>query len=100
MTDRLVELGLIHRERSEQDRRAVHISISEKGKLLLQQIRQAMRDHISYKFHDATVTQLKLMVDVFDWINASMASELDERNENNGNKVNKENKEKKDNGEI
>ncbi|MDF2923955.1 MAG: MarR family transcriptional regulator [Paenibacillaceae bacterium] len=39
MTDKLVQLGLVHRERSEEDRRVVHFSLTSDGGMLVEHIR-------------------------------------------------------------
>ena len=47
LVDRLVNAGLVDRVRSETDRRVVNIVILEEGRQRLQQIQDALNDHVS-----------------------------------------------------
>lgn len=85
MADRMVDLGLIERVRSEQDRRAVFITISSQGIALLQQIRQAIRDQISERFQTASTEQLQQINEVFTWMNAKLEHQDSESKENEEN---------------
>lgn len=47
LVDRLVSAGLVDRVRSESDRRVVNIVIQEEGRRRLQQIQDALNEHVS-----------------------------------------------------
>jgi DNA-binding MarR family transcriptional regulator len=54
MVDRLVELDLVHRERSEKDRRVVLLSLTSKGKTLLHETRKQQAKTIKEVFAHLT----------------------------------------------
>jgi DNA-binding MarR family transcriptional regulator len=68
MTDKMVNMGLITRERSEEDRRVVLFSISEKGKEAMQRIRDKRFKRVNELFRQLTVSELETTVNVFNKI--------------------------------
>lgn len=46
LTDKLLTDGYVHRERAEQDRRVVYISITEKGKEIAEKVRENQQETI------------------------------------------------------
>jgi DNA-binding MarR family transcriptional regulator len=75
MTDKMVSLDLIKRERSEEDRRVVLFSITEKGKGVIQRIREKRFGQISDLFRQITNNELETTIQVFNKITASMDPE-------------------------
>ncbi|MDB5054091.1 MAG: transcriptional regulator, marr family [Bacilli bacterium] len=68
MTDKMVNMGLITRERSEEDRRVVLFSISEKGKEAMQRIRDKRFKRVNELFRQLTISELETTVNVFNKI--------------------------------
>jgi DNA-binding MarR family transcriptional regulator len=83
MTDKLVSLGLITRERSEQDRRVVLFSITEKGKEVIGRIREKRFSRINDLFKQITNDELETTIKVFNKITALMDQEKHIRREKN-----------------
>lgn len=46
MVDRLLQVGLVERYRSEQDRRLVHVDLSAKGRQKIQQLQETRQQYI------------------------------------------------------
>jgi DNA-binding MarR family transcriptional regulator len=65
LTDKLVNLGIMHRIRSEEDRRVVHFSLTEKGIELAKQILQSRLEKLVSLFRKLEDEDLEKMLDVF-----------------------------------
>jgi DNA-binding MarR family transcriptional regulator len=61
--DKLEELDLLKRVRSSSDKRLVHLSLTEKGKLLADEVENSMESHFSEKIKMLTEEELKLFFD-------------------------------------
>lgn len=61
--DKLEELDLLRRVRSSSDKRLVHLSLTEKGKLLADEVENNMESHFSEKIKMLTEEELKLFFD-------------------------------------
>jgi DNA-binding MarR family transcriptional regulator len=81
MTDKLVSLDLIKRERSEEDRRVVLFSISDKGKEVIGRIREKRFSRINDLFKQITNDELETTIKVFNKITALMDQEKNLRRE-------------------
>jgi DNA-binding MarR family transcriptional regulator len=68
MTDKLVSMGLIKRERSETDRRVVLFTITEKGKETIKRIRDHRFNRITELFRQISNSELETTINVFDKI--------------------------------
>jgi DNA-binding MarR family transcriptional regulator len=70
LTDKLVNLGLMHRIRSEEDRRVVHFSLTEKGMEVSKQIFQERLQRLMSVFTKLEDEDLEKMMDVFTKLDA------------------------------
>jgi DNA-binding MarR family transcriptional regulator len=70
LTDKLVNLGLMKRIRSEEDRRVVHFSLTEKGIETAKAIRQERLEKLVSLFTKLEHEDLEKMLDVFTKLNA------------------------------
>jgi DNA-binding MarR family transcriptional regulator len=70
LTDKLVNLGLMNRIRSEEDRRVVHFSLTEKGIELSKQIFQERLQRLMSVFTKLEDEDLEKMMDVFTKLDA------------------------------
>lgn len=68
MTDKLVSMGLIERERSETDRRVVLFTITEKGKETIKRIRNQRLSRITELFRPINNDDLATTINVFNTI--------------------------------
>ncbi|WP_019536957.1 MarR family winged helix-turn-helix transcriptional regulator [Paenibacillus ginsengihumi] len=69
MTDKMEKLGLIRRERSEEDRRVVHISLTEHGADTLKRIRLARFNRLCELISQLEIDELQQMEHVFTKMN-------------------------------
>lgn len=68
LTDKLIAKGLVQRERCEEDRRVVYVSISEKGLELLAQVdinSQALHDELANGLTEADAQHLNSTLDAW-----------------------------------
>jgi DNA-binding MarR family transcriptional regulator len=68
MTDKLVSMGLILRERSETDRRVVLFTITEKGRETIKRIRDQRFNRITELFRQISNSELETTISVFNKI--------------------------------
>jgi DNA-binding MarR family transcriptional regulator len=68
MTDKLVSMGLIQRERSETDRRVVLFTITDKGKETIQRIRDQRFNRLTELFRQISNNELETTINVFNKI--------------------------------
>jgi DNA-binding MarR family transcriptional regulator len=68
MTDKLVSMGLIQRERSETDRRVVLFNITDKGKETIQRIRDQRFNRLTELFRQISNNELETTINVFNKI--------------------------------
>ncbi|QGQ97477.1 MarR family transcriptional regulator [Paenibacillus psychroresistens] len=68
MTDKLVSMGLITRERSETDRRVVLFSITDRGNETIKRIRDRRFKRITELFRQINNSELETTINVFDKI--------------------------------
>jgi DNA-binding MarR family transcriptional regulator len=68
MTDKLVNMGLIQRERSETDRRVVLFTITDKGKETIQRIRDQRFNRLTELFRQISNNELEITINVFNKI--------------------------------
>jgi DNA-binding MarR family transcriptional regulator len=68
MTDKLVSMGLIQRERSETDRRVVLFTITEKGRETIKRIRDQRFNRITELFRQISNSELETTISVFNKI--------------------------------
>jgi DNA-binding MarR family transcriptional regulator len=68
MTDKLVSMGLILRERSEMDRRVVLFTITEKGRETIKRIRDQRFSRITELFRQISNSELETTISVFNKI--------------------------------
>ena len=66
LSDKLLDKGLIDRERSAEDRRVVYLRISEKGLALLKEIDAADFDEVTSRLNNLTEAEAKTMSDLLD----------------------------------
>lgn len=66
LSDKLLDKELIHRKRSEEDRRIVYLSISKKGLALLKEIDENEEMFSSNQFGEISESEAKLCSDVID----------------------------------
>jgi DNA-binding MarR family transcriptional regulator len=69
LTDKLVNLGLMSRIRSEEDRRVVQFTLTDKGVDVLKQIRQERLQMLFGLFEKLEIDDLEKMLDVFTKLN-------------------------------
>jgi DNA-binding MarR family transcriptional regulator len=69
ISDKLVHLGLIRRERSEEDRRVVLLSLTEAGRKMLEDIRLRRMQRLSGMLAQLSVEELSHAVDIFRKLN-------------------------------
>jgi DNA-binding MarR family transcriptional regulator len=65
LTDKLVGMGLIRRERSEEDRRVVLLSLTDKGKEAIEQVRRVRQERLGKLFDRMDEDDLRTMERVF-----------------------------------
>lgn len=76
--DRLESRGLVFRTRSEKDKRKVHISLSESGKLLLSQSPKPLQDHFIRRYQNLEEWEQSQLLSAVERIASMMdAQELD-----------------------
>jgi DNA-binding MarR family transcriptional regulator len=68
MTDKLVSMGLITRERSDTDRRVVLFTITDKGKETIQRIRDRRFKRLSEIFRQISNDEIESTIGVFNKI--------------------------------
>jgi DNA-binding MarR family transcriptional regulator len=68
MTDKLVSMGLITRERSDTDRRVVLFMITDKGKETIQRIRDRRFNRLTEIFRQINNDEIQSTIDVFNKI--------------------------------
>lgn len=68
MTDKLVSMGLIQRERSETDRRVVLFTITDKGNETIKRIRDQRFNRITELFRQISNNDLETTINVFNKI--------------------------------
>lgn len=69
--DRLVQKGLIFRERTETDRRTIQIGLSEEGRKVVEKFAQIKRDYLSTFYQDLATEELAQFKDILSKINIS-----------------------------
>jgi DNA-binding MarR family transcriptional regulator len=69
LTDKLVNMGLLNRIRSEEDRRVVQLTLTPKGEDVLKQIRQERLQMLLGIFEKLEIDDLEKMLDVFTKLN-------------------------------
>lgn len=69
MTDKLIQFDLIQRERSEDDRRVVWISLTDKGKQVISEIQHNKFNLIRMRFGGLSEEDLKRATEVFEKLN-------------------------------
>ncbi len=76
--DRLESRGLVFRTRSEKDKRKVHISLSDSGKLLLSQSPKPLQDHFIRRYQNLEEWEQSQLLSAVERIASMMdAQELD-----------------------
>ena len=70
--DRLVRRGLISRTAAEEDRRAVHLSLTEKGLELLRRYDAAARPALEQAFADLSPEQMRHVGDLLDRLSVNI----------------------------
>lgn len=81
MTDKLVSMGLIERERSETDRRVVLFTITDKGKETIQRIRNQRLNRMTELFRQINNDDLATTINVFNTISQVLETEKTARRE-------------------
>ena len=66
LTDKLIAKGLVERERCEEDRRVIHVRISEKGSDLLSRIDTELRPRISDDLKDLSEEDARQLNRILD----------------------------------
>ncbi|RIX50603.1 MarR family transcriptional regulator [Paenibacillus nanensis] len=75
ITDRLIELGYVTRERSEQDRRAVVLNLTDEGKAMVQAM-MAVREKVMKKlFRGMSTEDMTVALELFKKMSANMLGE-------------------------
>lgn len=72
MTDKLVEMGFIRRERSEEDRRIVWLSLTEKGRQVVKKVQDSRFEQIRNIFRNLSEDELQMVTNVFTMLNAKL----------------------------
>lgn len=72
LADKLAGMGLISRERSEEDRRVVLLSLTEQGRTCIEKVRQERIDRISLLFGRLESEDLQKLLDVFEKLSAAL----------------------------
>lgn len=70
ITDKLVHVGLVHRVRSEEDRRVVQFSLTEKGQHVLKKIREERTQLLLSRFSDLELEDMEQMLGAFRKFNS------------------------------
>lgn len=76
MTDKLESLGLIRRERSEEDRRLVLLSLTEQGQETVKNIHKHRFNILFNRLSALSDEELEQLLRIFEKINAQFADEL------------------------
>lgn len=75
MTDKLTQMELIKRERSEEDRRVVWVSITDAGRQVIERIKKNRFEHVREKFKNLSEEDLIRTIGVFEKLNAELNQE-------------------------
>lgn len=65
LTDKMLSMGLIHRERSEEDRRVVLLSLTEKGKETFNRLRAARAKQLNALFSNIETGDLEKLNEIY-----------------------------------
>lgn len=76
--DRLVNMGLVKRERCPQDRRRVTVEVTQRGRELVQAVRQSEMTWHRHMFSDITVEDLRHLGDILEKMAETMARRIRE----------------------
>jgi DNA-binding MarR family transcriptional regulator len=79
LTDKLAGMGLILRERSDEDRRVVLLSLTEEGRACINRLRQERIDRVSSLFGRLENEDLQKLLDVFEKLSASLDKPEDKK---------------------
>ncbi len=69
--DRLIELGMVEREHSTEDRRRVRISLTEKGRSTLERVDKSINNRLKEKLAILSDNELKKLAECFRYIGES-----------------------------
>lgn len=70
LSDKLVEYGLLQRTRSEEDRRVVHFTLTDKGLEVAEKLRQDRLQRLADIFGELEKDDLQMMLDSFRKLNS------------------------------
>jgi DNA-binding MarR family transcriptional regulator len=65
MSDKLIAAGLVARERTEEDRRVVYLSINEEGRQLIGKLRMQRRANVEAFFGDLADEDIQHLIRIF-----------------------------------
>jgi len=68
IVNRMVKMGLLHRTRSQEDRRVVWVEATPKGIELINTVRQNLKQEDPYGFYDVSEAELEKVEDFLDYI--------------------------------
>jgi len=75
ITDRLIELGYVTRERSEHDRRAVVLSLTDEGRAMVQSMMEIREKVMRKLFRGMSTEDMLKALELFQRMSSNMASE-------------------------
>ncbi|ASJ52721.1 MarR family transcriptional regulator [Brevibacillus formosus] len=78
MVDRLDKHGFVARDRDEEDRRVVYISLRDSGKKILQVAKQNRREQLNKMFSHLSEDELQQFVSIFEKLAMAAVSETSE----------------------
>lgn len=74
MTDKLVDLGFVRRDRCEEDRRVVWLTLTEKGQQVIKKVQDSRFDYIRNIFFKLSPEDLQKSLEVFSKLNTLLTS--------------------------
>ncbi|MFC4776551.1 MarR family winged helix-turn-helix transcriptional regulator [Paenibacillus sp. GCM10023252] len=75
IADRMIELGYIKRERSEQDRRIVMMELTEEGQALVSKIMKVRQELMLKLFHGMSAEEMSQAIDIFRRMSVNLEEE-------------------------
>ncbi|GKU75612.1 hypothetical protein L3i20_v200090 [Paenibacillus sp. L3-i20] len=75
VADRLIELGYVTRERSEQDRRAVVLKLTENGEAMVQSMLKVREKVMLKLFHGLSIDEMEQGLDLFRKMSKNMVND-------------------------
>jgi DNA-binding MarR family transcriptional regulator len=75
--DRLIDKRLVARERSEGDRRQVTVTVTERGVLLLHEVKHARSEHMQSAFSGISIDEITTLLRLLDSVCGAMSRQIE-----------------------